>query len=135
MGGSFVRRKNGGLLLILLSIMALPVGGGFAPPLLGTIAGIAGTKIDTPLTWWRTHLSLGARRFLAAVWPLSFGVCLVAWLLMFPGSLIIWYLFPETDPNLMFGLILIAFASLLATVVLAFAHDSQTQATSPQAPG
>ena len=132
---AFVQRKNGGLVLILLSIMALPVGGGFGPPLLGTIAGIAGTKIDTPLAWWRTHLSLGARRFLAAVWPWSFAVCLVAWLLMFPGSLIIWYLFPETEPNLMFGLILIAFGSLLATVVLAFAHDSQRQPISRQARG
>jgi len=51
---------------------------------------------------------------------------------MFPGSLIIWHFLPETDANLMFGLILLAFGSLLATVLLAFAHDSQGQMVGPR---
>ena len=38
----FVRRKNGGLTLILLSILMLLVGGGFIPPLFGVIAGVIG---------------------------------------------------------------------------------------------
>ena len=36
----FVQRKNGGLTLILLSILMLLVGGGFIPPLFGIIAGV-----------------------------------------------------------------------------------------------
>lgn len=36
----FVQRKNGGLNLILLSILMLLVGGGFIPPLFGIIAGV-----------------------------------------------------------------------------------------------
>ena len=38
----FLRRKNGSLILILLSIFMLLVGGGFIPPLFGIIAGVIG---------------------------------------------------------------------------------------------
>jgi hypothetical protein len=70
----FIGRKHGGLVLILLSVALLLVGGGFGPPILGVIVGVAATRINAPLTWWRTHLSDGARRLLARVW----SPCLVA---------------------------------------------------------
>jgi len=38
----FVQRKNGGMTLILLSILMLLAGGGFIPPLFGVIAGVIG---------------------------------------------------------------------------------------------
>lgn len=38
----FVQRKNGGLTLILLSVLMLLVGGGFIPPLFGVVAGVIG---------------------------------------------------------------------------------------------
>jgi prolipoprotein diacylglyceryltransferase len=41
----FVQRKNGGLILIVLSVVQLLVGGGFLPPLLGIVAGAVGTRI------------------------------------------------------------------------------------------
>jgi len=41
----FVQRKNGGLVLILLSITMLLVGGGLFPPVFGVVAGIIGTRI------------------------------------------------------------------------------------------
>ncbi len=41
----FVQRKNGGLVLILLSIIMLLVGGGLFPPVFGVVAGIIGTGI------------------------------------------------------------------------------------------
>ena len=41
----YIQRKNGGLVLILLSIMMLAVGGGIIPPVMGVIAGIIGTRI------------------------------------------------------------------------------------------
>ena len=67
----FVQRKNGGVVLILLSITQLLVGGGLAPITIGIIAGVAGTRINAPLTWWRAHLSVNSRRFLAKLWPWS----------------------------------------------------------------
>ena len=36
----FVHRKHGGLVLMLLSILMIPVGGGFMPAFLGMIAGV-----------------------------------------------------------------------------------------------
>ena len=41
----FVQKKNGGLALILLSIIMLLVGGGLVPPIFGVGAGIIGTRI------------------------------------------------------------------------------------------
>ncbi len=43
----FVQRKNGGLVLILLSIIMLLVGGGLFPPVFGVAAGIIGTRINS----------------------------------------------------------------------------------------
>ena len=41
----FIQRKNGGLVLILLSIIMLLVGGGLFPPVFGVAAGLIGTRI------------------------------------------------------------------------------------------
>ena len=61
----FVRRKNGGLIQLLLSIAMLLVGGGFAPPIVGILASVAGLGINTSHTWWRTHFRLPY----GASWP------------------------------------------------------------------
>lgn len=50
---AFVGREHGGLVLIVLSVVMLLVGGGFGPPILGVIVGIAATRIDAPPRWWR----------------------------------------------------------------------------------
>ena len=39
-----IQRKNGALILIMLSILMLLVGGGLLPPVIGVIAGIIGTR-------------------------------------------------------------------------------------------
>jgi hypothetical protein len=43
----FIQRKNGGLIMILLSILMFLVGGGFIPPLFGIIAGVIGWNRKT----------------------------------------------------------------------------------------
>jgi hypothetical protein len=40
-----IKRKNGGLVLILLSLIMLTIGGGIIPPMLGVIAGIISIRI------------------------------------------------------------------------------------------
>ncbi|HET7089198.1 MAG TPA: hypothetical protein VFL17_11140 [Anaerolineae bacterium] len=127
----FVQRKNGGLVLILLSIVMLLVGGGIFPPILGIILGVIGTRINAPLAWWRAHLSVGSRRFLGKVWPWSFIACLTAWLLLFPGSTILGYFFGVNNPNLIPILFFFALGSLLLTIFTGFAYDSQRQTGSP----
>jgi hypothetical protein len=47
---AFIQRNHGGLILIGLSIVFLLFGGGFFPPLIGIIAGAAGTQIHKPVT-------------------------------------------------------------------------------------
>ena len=116
---AFVQRKNGGLVLILLSILMLFVGGGIFPPLIGIIGGVVGTRINKPLTWWRARLSDKSVRFLAKLWPWS----LVAFFLWLFGQWIIGYFFNEflMKSGLLIPLLIIGL--LLLTVFTAFAHD------------
>ncbi len=123
----FVQRKNGGLVLILLSIVMLLVGGGIFPPVIGIIIGALGTRINAPLSWWRAHLSAGLRHFLGKVWPWSFVACLIAWLLLFPGINILGYFFGLNNPNLTVILIFFALGSLLLTIFSGFAYDIERQ--------
>lgn len=123
----FVQRPHGGLILILLSVVLLLVGGGFGPPLLGIILGLAATTINAPLGWWRDRVSPGVRRLLGAAWPWSLGAGLVAWLLLFPGSTIASYYYGVDDPGLTVTLIALAFGFLFLTIVAGIAHDSLQQ--------
>ena len=123
----FVQRKNGGLILILLSIAMLLAGGGIFPPVLGLVIGGLGTRINAPLTWWRAHLSDGPRHLLGKVWPLSFAACLIAWLMLFPGINIIGYFFGVNNPSLTVIIIFLAFGFLVLTFFTGFAHDSIQQ--------
>lgn len=108
----FIQRPHGGMILILLSVGLLLVGGGFGPPLLGIILGIAATRNDKPLTWWSRHLPAGWQRSLSGLWPWSLGAGLVAWLLLMPGTIIL---------NLWFGLdnaVMVAFITFTALGLL-----------------
>jgi len=62
-------RKQGGLVLVVLSIPLLLVGGGFVPALTAIIAGIAGTRIHAPLAYFRKRLPERIVRFLSMLWP------------------------------------------------------------------
>ncbi|MDD5082324.1 MAG: hypothetical protein PHU08_03005 [Dehalococcoidales bacterium] len=123
----FIHRRNGGLFLILLSIIMLLVGGGIFPPIIGIMIGILGTRINTPLTWWRVHLPINLRQFLRKLWLWSFTVCIIAWLLLFPGMSIMDYFFGVNDPNLTYITILCAFGFLLLTIFTGFVKDAQQQ--------
>lgn len=128
----FVQRRNGGLILLLLSAVMLLVGEGFGPPTLGIIVGTAATRIDAPPAWWRTHLSIGLRPFLAKVWLWPYVAGVIAWLSVLPGTDILEYFFSVSDlniigPILMFN-ILSAFGLLLLTIVTGFAYDVQSKA-------
>jgi hypothetical protein len=120
----FVRKKHSGLVLMLLSIAMLLVGGGFGPPLLGIIMAAVATRINAPLTWWRMRSPAGLR-FLGKLWPWSYAVCLIAWLYLCPGSILLDYYFGVENPLAVVMAILAAFGSLLLTIVAGLARDSQ----------
>lgn len=131
----FAIRPHGGLILILLSVVLLLVGGGFGPPLLGTIVGLAATRLNAPLTWWRARLALGVRQALANLWPWSLGVALAAWLLLLPGLIMLDAVVGVPNPEVtVIALTLSAFALLLVTLAAGLARDArELERASPSA--
>lgn len=85
----YLRRRNGGRILMALSFIMLLVGGGVGSPVIGLWAGSAGTAIYGPLPRWRKLLQGGFGSMLAKLWPLVFAVCLANGLFLFVISMII----------------------------------------------
>ena len=122
---AFVQRKNGGWILIFLSIAMMLVGGGFGPPIIGILAGVAGTGINAPLTWWRKRLPVKVRDFLAKLWPWVFGVCVMNGVLLVIGSVILVYVFGLNNPDLFVNSFFFAVLSLPLTILTGVAYDIQ----------
>jgi hypothetical protein len=117
---SFVHRTRGGLILFPLSVLLLLVGGGFVPPFIGILAGIAGLGGDASLARWRS-LPAGVLRFLAALWPWD----LILLLLWFAASWILGYAFPHL--MLRMGILMFFFFDLalpLVAVLSAYAFET-----------
>ncbi len=68
---AFVHKKFGAIVLLLLSIVLFLVGGGSPPLFLGVVASAVATRINKPLKWWDSHLSVNIRGSLAKLWPWS----------------------------------------------------------------
>jgi hypothetical protein len=131
----FVQRKHGGLILILLSIVMLLVGGGFGPPLLGIIVGIAATQMDGYQARRRAQPSGNLRHLLARLWPWSYVATLTAWLALLPGSILLDHFFGVKNPELLIPtLVLAAFGTLLLTLLTSFAYDLEPSANLPLTP-
>jgi hypothetical protein len=81
---AFVSRNHGGLILALLSLLALLVGGGFVPVFTGIVAGGAGSRIHAPAKQKGVIF-----RFLAKLWPWT----LILMAIWFPGSWLLGYFF------------------------------------------
>jgi hypothetical protein len=116
---AFVERRYGGLVLIGLSVLLLLVGGGFAPPLIGIILGVAATRIGAA-----SRRAPGrAAQALAPLWPRILGAGALAFLGLVPGVPMLNWLFGVSDSNLVLGLTVVAFAALLVAPLAARAHD------------
>jgi hypothetical protein len=120
----FVQRKNGGLIMILLSIAMLLVGGGIFPPIFGIISGAVGTRINAPLSWWRAHFSVGFKHFLKKLWPWSYTACIIAWLTAILGPGLVGYFFGVNNPALILMILFSALGFLLLTIFTGFVSDS-----------
>ena len=126
----FVQRKNGGLIMILLSIAILLTGGGIFPPILLLLTGIVATRINSPLIWWRANLSVGFRNFLKNLWSWSYSACIIAWLSALLGPGLLGYFFGVNNPALILMILFFALGFLLLTVFTGFAYDVHGQAGS-----
>lgn len=120
---AFVQGRNGGRILILLSVLMLLVGGGFGPPVIGVLAGVAGTGIGRPSLWWRERLSAPAWHFLASLWPWIFGIAVINGLLLVVGSVILVYIFDVDNPDLFVQSFFFSVLSLSLTVFVGRGYD------------
>jgi hypothetical protein len=121
-----VKRKNSGLVLILLSVIMLLAGAGYGSALLAFIIGLVATRINVAGAGRRTRLPAGIRHASVKLWPRTYVACVVAWLLLMPGTIILAYVF-GTD-NVAPALpvfILAAFGTLLLAIFTGFAYDGQ----------
>jgi len=119
------RNKNSGRILLLLSVIMLLVGGGFGPPIIGILAGVAGTGIGTPSTWWRRRRSARIWRFLGTVWPWLFGIAAINGLFLVIGSVVLVYCFDLNNPSLFTNSFFFSILSLSLTILLGRAYDVQ----------
>ena len=122
---AFVQRKNGGRILIVLCIAMLLVGGGFGPPIIGILAGAAGTGIGSPLTGWRKRLPVNVRHFLAKSWPWVFGVAAIDGVFLVVGSVVLVYVFGLNNPDLFSSSFYLVVLSLPLTILTGIAYDIQ----------
>ena len=122
---TFIQGKNGGRVLLLLSVIMLLVGGGVGPPIIGILAGMAGTGIKAPLIWWRKRLSVNLQHFLATLWPWIFGITVINGVFLVIGSVILVYFFDLNNPDLFTNSFFFAVVSLILTIFTGIAYDIQ----------
>jgi len=112
---AFVQSKNGGIVLILLSIALLLVGGGLFPPLIGIIAGVVATRINAPLT----KQPGSVLRFFAKLWPWP----LVAFFVWAFGQFVVGYFFNEFLQKSGFLTPLLIIGLLVLSILAGYAYD------------
>lgn len=124
----FIHRRWSGLALLLLSLLLLLVGGGFGPPILGTILGLTALRIHARKPARTGELS-SLRRFLGNQWVWVYACGLLAWLMLFPILNLL-----DTFTNvvladwMVYGVIASAFGFLLLAIFTGLARDRVQQA-------
>jgi hypothetical protein len=112
----FIQRKYGGAVLILLSIAMLLFGGGIFPPLIGMIGGVAGIKINEPISGKQPGSML---QFAAKLWPWPL-VIFIGWVL---GQWVVGYFFNDFLLKYMIYGVILILVTLPLSVYAADAHD------------
>lgn len=120
---AFVPRQNGGWIQLLISGFMLLVGGGFAPPIIGLLSGVAGLGIHAAYPWWRGHLSTRVRHSLAQAWPWVFGLCVVDGMFLVISSVILVFIFNVNNPDLFIACFLLAVGTVPLAILTGIAYD------------
>ncbi len=114
--GWFVQRRYGGWVQMALSVLLLLFGGGFFPPIIAFVGGVAGTHINRPIAGKPARLT----RFAAKLWPWSL-VVFVGWTL---GQFPFGYFFNDFLKTSMPVSLLVILTSLPLAVYTAYASDT-----------
>lgn len=100
-------------------------------------AAVTATRINKPLTWWRTHIPAVIQTFLAWLWPWS----LIAFVLVFVLSVemaIFGYPFvsffgADKTLSIVWNMANVMLALILLTPFTAVAHDAKSPANQTRA--
>jgi hypothetical protein len=133
----FIQIKFGGFFLAMLALEQLLVGGGIAQPMLAFICGLIATRINAPLTWWRTRVSAGLRGVLARLWPFIFAISVALYWLHVAIPFIIGLngsVLGLVDLNLGLYLGYAAMPFFVLAVAAGLARDSRNLALAPNNP-
>ncbi len=114
--GWFIQIRNGGWVQMALSVLLLLFGGGFFPPIIAFVGGLAGTQINRPLVGQPARMTRLADR----LWPWSL-VIFVAWTL---GQFPFGYFFNDFLKSIMYVSLLVILTSLPLAVYTAYAYDA-----------
>ena len=132
---AFVQKQYGAHVLVILTIMLLLFGGGFAPIGSGVVAIIVATRINKPLTWWGTHLPVSIRGFLASSWKWSLVICAAGYLFCIVSAIFGWPLLLFFDAGTTNDILLVTglgvLVLMLYVIPAGFAYDIEKQAASP----
>lgn len=115
----FAGRRHGGLVLVGLSVLLLLVGGGFGPPLMGIIVGLAATRMGSAA---RRAPSRQSER-LGRMWPALVAIAVVSYLALMPGTVLLYALFDVESPALVSAVMAMAFATFALALIAARSHD------------
>ncbi len=113
-----LRTKRAWLLLLLLSVGQFLTGGGFAQIFLSVPISIVASRIDQPLSWWRSRVPEAVRRALGAPWPVLYVLFIV---LLLYGIVIAVFGLPYGNerPEATYGIMMVLSYGMIATFVLA----------------
>ena len=112
----FIQHRHGGWVQMALSVLLLLFGGGFFPPIIAFVGGLAGRQINRPLSGKPARLT----RFAAKLWPWSL-VVFVAWTL---GQFPVGHFFNDFLQSIMYISLLVILTSLSLSVYTAYAYDA-----------
>jgi hypothetical protein len=114
----FVARPRDGAVVVALSVLLLLVGGGFGPPLVGLLLGVA---------TMRGHVAKPRARSLtgraAPLWLPALVVAVAAYLALVPGAVVLDWALGVSSPASVAGLGVLAFAALTTALVAAVGRD------------
>ncbi len=125
----FLEHRRAGATLVGLSALLLLVGGGFGPPMIGAVAGITAARIgrEAPTD------PAPATRALARAWPSSLIACVLGYLSLVPGVVLLSEFADFERAYLTSVLIAWSFGALTLAVVSARASD-RLRAAARQSP-
>ena len=121
---AFLGSRHGAFVLMLLSVLLLLTGGGFAPPLMGLIVGVAATQIRNPLRRWRASRQRTRPPLLARLWRYLLVVSVVGYLALLPGIPVMSQFIQIEDPAIVAYLALFSLSTLVLALLASLVWDS-----------